>query len=410
MTSSQSRPRILILTTIPETMAAFLVPQLRHLDAGGFDVHVASSPGAALDTLEVPSSVQRHRIAIERRPSPVHDLASLWNMIRLIRLIRPQIVHAHTPKAGLIGMAAARLARVPVRLYTVHGLPLLTRGGMWRQVLEVAERASASMATHTYSVSESVRDLMDELRLTGSRRVTVLGSGSCAGVDTERFRPCGAGRDAARAMYGIRQDATLVTFVGRLARDKGIAVLAEAWPTVAAEFPGAHLLLAGERDNSDPACDLRMEELRCHPRVTFAGPVAKDAMPGIYAATDIGVLPTFREGLPQTALEAGAAGIPMVSTRVSGVVNAVVDGVTGLLVPAHQATPLAIAIGLLLKNPDLRRRMGGAARAHVVSSFSEDRVSQLWMSEYCRLVDTLLPNCTVPLREARVHSGRHDAF
>ena len=414
MTMPVPQPRIMVMTTVPQTLTAFLVPQLRSLEEAGFEVHVVSSPGPALDTLGVGPDTTRHGIPLERRPDPVRDLASLWRMFQLIRRVRPQIVHAHTPKAGLIGMAAAALAGVPVRLYTIHGLPLLTRSGIRRWMLEAAERTSASLATHCYAVSESVRSLLVELKLCPAAKVAILGDGSCAGVDVDCFFPSpGDSRvgQAVRSQYGIPAEAPLVTFVGRLARDKGIGVLGQAWPEVAAASPGAYLLLVGEKDTSDPVPDEEMAALQRHPRVRFAGTVGKPQVFGVYTATDIGVLPTFREGLPQTALEAAAAGLPMVATRVSGVVNAIEDGVTGLLVPAGQAAPLASALRLLLSDVDLRRRLGAAARARVVNRFSQQRVNQLWMSEYHRLVQALLPDCAErPETPPRMQAGRSDAY
>lgn len=412
MTTAPSRPRLMVMTTIPETLAAFMVTQLKALAGNGYEVHVVSSPGPVLDSLDVGPDIQKHSISIQRRPHPVRDGVSLWSMLRLIRKVRPQIVHAHTPKAGLIGMAAAKMAGVPIRLYTVHGLPLLTRDGIWRTVLETAEKTSIRLATQTYAVSQSVRELLVELNLCPAASVSVLGNGSCAGVDVRRFCPRSEtpGRGLwVRKRYGIPAGALVATFVGRLARDKGIAVLAEAWPIIAQDLPSLHLLVAGERDTSDPVPEPILSGLLQGPRVHYTGTVQKEDVPGIFAATDIGLLPTYREGLPQTALEAGAAGVPMVASRVSGVVSAIEDGVTGILVPAGAAGALANAIRELATDSPLRRRLGDAARVHVTAKFSEELVNRLWTSEYLRLVKTIAPSRTNPLLGAGLHTERTDA-
>ena len=412
MTGPVSRPRLMVMTTIPETLAAFMVPQVRALAANGYDMHVVSSPGPALDALAVGPHVQRHSIPIQRSPHPVRDGIALWHAIKLMRKVRPDVVHAHTPKAGLIGMAAAKLAGVPVRLYTVHGLPLLTRTGVWRKVLEGAERTSIQLATHTYVVSDSVRELLVQLKLCPAEKARVVGSGSCGGVNLKRFPSAAEApelRLAVRRSYGIPPQAILATFVGRLARDKGIAVLAEAWPLLAAELPDLHLLLAGDRDDSDPVPEQVLLGLLRHPRVHFSGGVEKDDIPGVFAATDIGVLSTYREGLPQTALEAGAAAVPMVASRVSGVVSVIKDGVTGLLVPAGQPSALADAIRKLALDPNERRRIGDAARSHIRSHFSEDHVNGLWMAEYLRLVTTVLDQSSGVHQQTRLFPERTDA-
>lgn len=405
-------PRILVMTTIPETLAAFFVPQLRSLDAAGFDVHVASSPGPVLDGLELGPRIRRYAVALERQPAPIRDAVSLFRMYRLIRRIRPQIVHAHTPKAGLVGMAAAALARVPVRLYTVHGLPLLTRSGFRRRLLQAAERASGWFATGTYAVSDSVRELLMDMRLCARDGARVLGDGSCGGVDVTRFQPLPKGDATAselRRRYGLPGDALVVTFVGRLARDKGLGVLADAWPRIAAAVPAAHLLLAGEDDLTDPVPADKLAALRGHGRVRCAGTIEKRDVPGVYACSDLAVLPTFREGLPQTALEAAASGLAMVSTRVSGVVNAVEDGVTGVLVPAAEPVALADAVISVLRDAALRRRLGEAARERAVSKFSQERVNQLWMDEYCSLAESVKPGRLAAEASVQLGAGRPDA-
>ncbi len=380
-------PRILVLTTVPQTMAAFFPRQLRSLAEAGFDVHAVASPGEELNQLGRECGITTHGVPMERQVKPLQDAASLWNLVRLIRRIRPQVVHAHTPKAGLLGMIAATIARVPVRLYTVHGLPLLTRTGLWRSVLEAAERTSAALSTRTYCVSRSVRREVIALKLCPENKVFTLGAGSCAGIDLHRFQPI-TERTAARTALGIPADAILATFIGRLAKDKGIGVLADAWPEVTRRHPNMHLLLAGEDDPTDPVPPEALARLRQEPTVKMVGSIRSADIPAIYAASDICVLPTFREGLSQVSLEAAAMGVPIVASQVPGL-DAVLHGVTGLLVPPLEPLLLADAIVKLAADPALRREMGLAGIHHVRTNFSEQRLNSLWMAEYQRLASTL---------------------
>jgi glycosyltransferase involved in cell wall biosynthesis len=385
-----SAPRIMVLTTVPQTMAAFFPRQLRMLAEAGFEVHAVSSPGDALDSLGRECGVTTHGVPMERQPDPIRDAVSSGRLLRLMRRIRPDVVHAHTPKAGLLGMLAARLAGVPVRLYTVHGLPLVTRTGLWRRVLETAERTSAALSTRTYCVSHSVRREVVGLRLCPDRKTFTLGAGSCAGIDTNRFHPADE-RGKVRNRLGIPEDATVVAFVGRLAKDKGIGVLAAAWPLVTRQRPDLHLLLAGEEDDTDPVAPEAMARLRAFPLVHWAGSVSKTDVPGIYRATDICVLPTFREGLSQVALEAGAMGVPIVSSDVLGL-DAVLSGVTGILVAPREPQLLAEAILKLAESPELRQEMGRAGIEHIRAKYSDQRVNNLWMTEYRHLVAAIGPN------------------
>ena len=186
-----------------------------------------------------------------------------------------------------------------------------------------------------------------------------------------------------------------------MARDKGIEVLAEAWPVIAHQFPNIHLLLAGPLDHTDPVSESALTGLRTHARVHMLGAQVPEATASIYSATDIFVLPTFREGLSQVALEAGAMGVPIVSCRVSGL-DAVQDGVTGLLVPPRDPISLAQAIAKLAANPKFCETVGRAAMSHIQARYSEQRVNQLWMDEYRKLVKESLSN--VAAMESRMES------
>ena len=384
--------RIMVITTVPQTLAAFFPRQLRSLAEAGFEVHAVSSPGPDLDAINQIPGVTVHAVPIERQPHPLRDCRSLFQLFRLIRRIRPQIVHSHTPKAGLLGMAAAKAAGVPVRLYTVHGLPLETRTGHWRHILEVAERASAALATRCYAVSWSLRKVVIDLKLCPAAKLATLGAGSCAGVDLDRFNAIDRSprRWAIRQSLALPDSALLISFIGRLARDKGIGVLAQAWPAIAQQLPEAHLLLAGDDDHTDPLPVAALTALRADPRVHLTGAISANQVPAFYAATDIFVLPTFREGLSQVALEAGAMGVPIIATRVTGL-DPVIDGVTGVLVPARQSAPLAEAIVALARNASRRALMSRAAQESVAAKFSAEHVNQLWMAEYRQLVQESLP-------------------
>lgn len=383
----------MVITTAPETMGAFFMSQIGQLAEVGFHVHAVCSSDAGLDRMKNLPGVTTHAIPMERRPDPLRDCVSFLRLARLMRRVQPDIVHAHTPKAGLLGMSAAKVTRVPVRLYTIHGLPLLTRQGPWRRILELAERTSCALANRVYSVSPSLQQVVAEMRLCPAEKLTTLGDGSCAGIDVERFD---SSTDwdglalAVRHAYGIPDDALVLSFVGRIARDKGIAILAAAWQELAHEFPHLHLLIAGKEDGSDPVPPPVLQALRSHARVHFSGEWAAD-IPAVYAASAIVVLPTYREGLSQVALEAGAMSVPIVSTRIPGVVSAVQDEVTGLLVPPGETAPFTAAVRRLVHHPELRTAMGRAARQYIRTRFSEQRVNQLWMSEYRKLILGSLP-------------------
>ncbi len=394
--------RLMLMTTAPVTLTAFFRRHVRRLVQVGFEVHAVSSPGTLLEDFANGCGVPTHGVKMQRRPDPARDMVSLARLYALMRRVRPQVVHAHTPKAGLLGMAAAKAACIPARLYTVHGLPLLTRSGPLRRILEIAERISVRLSTRTYAVSHSVSHIMTEHNLASGKSVRVLGDGSCAGVDPVGFGPATAAeKQPARKELGIPPDAVLVCFVGRICKDKGVAVLADAWKRVALVLPEAHLLLVGDEDATDPTPPAALHYLHQHDRVHMPGLFPPERVRSVYAASDVCVLPTFREGLGQVCLEAGCMGIPMAATRVSGVVDAVEDGVTGLLAKPGDSEALADILIQLATNPELRMRFGSAAAERVPRLFAEERVNRLWISEYRQLVCESFPGlATAPAAKA----------
>ncbi|HEX6039714.1 glycosyltransferase, partial [Longimicrobium sp.] len=326
--------RLVHLTTIPMSLT-FLRGQPGYLAGRGVEVTAVSSPDPELAEFGAREGVPVHGVRMLRRISPLHDLAALSRIVRVLRRVRPHIVHAHTPKGGLLGMIGAWAARVPVRVYHMRGLPLTTATGGKRRLLRATERVSCRLAHRVLCVSPSLRDVALAEGLCPPEKITVPAGGSGQGVDAAgRFDPArlpAGTRASVRADFGIPADATVVGFVGRVVRDKGVAELAEAWAALRAEFPGARLLLVGPFEPQDPLPAETEGALRGDPSVVLAG---EDwDTPRLYAAMDVVVLPSYREGFPNVPLEAAAMELPVVSTRVPGCVDAVADGETGTLVP-----------------------------------------------------------------------------
>jgi glycosyltransferase involved in cell wall biosynthesis len=375
---------VLHLTTVPETLG-FLVGQLRYLSSHGFEVHVASSPGEGLGVFARAEGVRAYAVPMARSITPLRDLGALWRLVKQLRVIRPAIVHAHTPKAGLLGTLAAWLARVPVRIYHVHGLRYVTTTGLRRALLQATERIAARLATHVLCVSRSVREVAIADGICRPEDIDVLCGGSINGVDTTRLAPASASqRAAARVSAGIPPDAAVLGYVGRVVRDKGWVELATAWRVLRDRFPAAHLLVVGPFESTDPVPDDVVELLGTDPRIHHVG-FQLDPAP-FYAAMDVLVLPTYREGFPVVPLEAAAMGLPVVATRVPGCVDAVVDGVTGTLVAPRDSGRLFEAVARYLEDPQLRADHGAHARERAVRDFSQLALWDETLALYRRLL------------------------
>jgi glycosyltransferase involved in cell wall biosynthesis len=396
------RTRIVTITTVPQSFS-FLAEHPRFLASRGFDIHAVSSPGPEWASFVQNEPVSVHQISMPRRISPISDIVALWKLYWLLRTLQPHIVHGHTPKGGLLGMIAAWLANVPVRVYTIHGLPLMTAVGWKRSLLQWTERISCLCASQVLSVSRSICTVAICLQLCPARKIDILLGGSANGIDTlNRFNPArwnAANRLAIRRKHAIPEDALVVGFVGRIVRDKGLVELADAWHILREKFPALHLLILGPFEPQDPIPEEVEELFRTDPRIHLTGLVAETA--SYYPAMDILVLPTYREGLPGVLLEAAAMELPVVATRIPGCVDAVIDGRTATLVPPRDYEALATAIAAYLENPALRRQHGLAGRQWVSNEFRREAILQSLYDLYIRL----LQRCNIPIRAEMPPTG-----
>ncbi|MFW3170395.1 glycosyltransferase [Geodermatophilus sp. CPCC 206100] len=376
-------PRILLAVTDP-FCAVFFRGQLAALAAAGAEVTLVTSPGERARAIAAEEGARYCPVPMVREMAPLADLRALLTLVRLLRRLRPDVVCAGTPKAALLVLAAAAAVRVPDRLFVLHGLRSTTLSGLKRAVVRAAERTSARLATDVLCVSSSLRDEAAAEGLVQADRARVVGSGSCNGVDLERFRTGPLQVAAARRFrrgLGCGPEETLIGFVGRLTKEKGLLELAEAWQLV--RDGRTRLVLIGP-DESGPDCEPALRLLRRDPRVRFTGAI--DDMPAAFAAMDLLVLPTWREGFGNVLIEAAAMSRPVIASRVTGCVDAVADGVTGTLVPPRDAVALADAIQEYLDRPDVRTAHGTAGRRRVEVLFDSRRVWQ----EHLELYDALL--------------------
>ena len=326
------------------------------------------------------------RVPVERRISPLRDLSALVRLVRLFRAQHFDLVHSVTPKAGLLSMIAAWLARVPLRIHTFTGQVWATRKGPTRALLRAMDSLIARFATHVLVDSRSQREFLLANRVVAATKSAVLAEGSICGVDGERFRPDGAARGRMRAALGIADEAVLFLYLGRLSRDKGVFDLALAFARLAQRHAGVCLLFVGP-DEERLGKQIKETVVPCADRVRFIDHTDKpqDCM----AAADVFCLPSYREGFGQVAIEAAAAELPVIASRIYGVVDAVSDGETGLLHPPGDIDALHEHMETLLQQPELRRRFGTAGRARALRDFSARRVTQALVEFYAGIAAKL---------------------
>jgi glycosyltransferase involved in cell wall biosynthesis len=364
----------------------FLDGQAEYFREQGYEVVMASSPGEELNGAQR-DGVRAVAMRMAREISPWADCVSLWWLIRAIWLVRPAITNVATPKAGLLGGIAAWVCGVPCRYYTLHGLRCETTTGLKRKLLLLTERIACGCADRVICVSESLRQRAIELGIVAANRTVVLASGSCNGVDAERFAATDEALRSAcriRQELGIPAEAPVIGFVGRLTKDKGIRELAEAYLSLRADISELRLLLVGEMEDGDPLPAQIRNLIENDWGIVRTGFVQDPFY--YHHAMDVLALPTYREGFPTVVLEAHAAGKPVVATRATGAVNAVIDGVTGILVPVGDAPALARALALVIRDRELAAALGAAGRERVLREFRRERVWDAIAQEYLQLL------------------------
>lgn len=380
------RLRLCKIVTVPLTFTWFLRKQIERILEAGIDVALVSSPGRDLDELCSSLPVRCFRIPMERKTAPMHDLRALLALTRYFRRERFDIVHSYTPKAGLLTALAGRAAHVPVRIHTYTGQVWVELHGIMRWMTRESDKLIAQLNTHCYADSYSQRNLLVDELIVDAQKISVLGEGSVSGVDLERFNPSLPTwkRAETRKQLGIAETSLVVIFVGRVTRDKGVTELIEAFRTLQQFYKDVDLVLVGPYESiRDTLPTEILKEISANAHIHSVG---FTSCPEEYLAiADIFCLPSYREGFASVIIEAGAMNLPSVATRVTGLIDSVVDGETGILVPPKDPMAVARALKKMIESADLRQRMGWAARQWVVQHFDARVINRAVVDEYFRL-------------------------
>jgi len=372
--------KLCFVATIPEVVHAFLKGHIRAA-AKRWPVRIVTNPAGAelLDDLDA----QFIPLAIQRKASPWRDLLVLIQLTMLFRRERFDLVHSIMPKTGLLAMLAGWLAGVPNRMHTFTGQVWANKRGWKRNALKSFDKLIVLFATHVLVDSPSQRDFLVSEGVLKPGKGIVLGHGSICGVGAEQFHPDAQASSAVRAEMGISPEQTVILFLGRLNRDKGMLDLAAAFADIASRRSDVVLVLVGTEEDVPFAhvqeiCGVYRDRLR---RGSFT-PVPERYM----AAADIFCLPSYREGFGQVIIEAAACGVPTVATRIYGITDAVEEGKTGLLFLAGDVAALTKNLLTLIEDQALRENMGEAARIRALELFASEKIT----GELVRLYEKIL--------------------
>lgn len=381
------RVRVLQLCAVDFTVRQFIAPLALALEEAGYDVRCACTKGPHWDELKE-MGVEMVEMPIARSANPLRAWKSAWQLFRFLVKDRPDVLHVHTPVASMIGRAAAWLAGVPTIIYTAHGFYFHDRMPLRKRVVHTAlERIFGLFNDWLFCVSKEDAETARRLRIAGHGHVFYVGNGaSPTRFDPEKLAPS---RARIREEVGIPQDATVITIMGRLVREKGYLEFFQAAQDIAAAHPNVHFLVAGdtvvsEHDSAKDEIVAAAKATVLHNRVHFVG--MRSDVPDVLAACDIFCLPSWREGMPVSILEAMMMGLPVVATKIRGCREEVVDGATGFLVDVKAPDDLAGAMGYLVAHPEKARELGAAGRERALKKFDERKILRHQVRLYQKLV------------------------
>ena len=387
--------KLIRITTVPLSLKVLLKGQLRFMASNGFDVKGVSSEGEELREVHENEGIAVEAITMSRKITPFQDLKSLWEMWNFLRKEKPQIVHTHTPKAGIIGMLAARLAGVPHRLHTVAGLPLMETTGIKRKILNFVEKLTYSSATRVYPNSKGLYDFILQNNFTQSNKLKIIGNGSSNGINTTFFSPeqvSETEKGALREKLNIQPDDFVFVFVGRIVSDKGINELIKAFSELQTaennEPAGIKLLLVGGLESDlDPLNPETLAEINQNKDIISVG--FQQDVRSFFAIADALVFPSYREGFPNVVMQAGAMGLPSIVSDINGCNEIIIEGENGLIIPSKNVKKLKEKMLTLAKDKNLYTKLRENSRRMIESRYEQSVVWNALLEEYEGLLQSV---------------------
>lgn len=382
--------KLIRITTIPLSLKVLLRGQLKFM-SHYFEVIGVSSNEKELEEVENEEGITVVPIEMSRKITPIQDIKSLIKTYKYLKKEQPQIVHTHTPKAGIVGMLAAKLAGVPIRLHTVAGLPLMEAVGVKRKVLDFVEKLTYSSATKVYPNSKGLYDFILQNSYTSADKLKVIGEGSSNGIDTSFFsRQQISEEKQAQLKIKLQIQPTdfVFVFVGRLVGDKGINELIKAFSKLNKQ--NVKLLLVGPLESElDPLQDETLKEIEINPAILTVG-FQKDVRP-YFAISHALVFPSYREGFPNVVMQAGAMELPSIVSDINGCNEIIIESRNGTIIPVKSSDVILIAMQKMIDDKDFYHELKKNARPMIQARYEQSVVWNALLAEYNQLISKL-PN------------------
>jgi glycosyltransferase involved in cell wall biosynthesis len=378
--------KLIRVTTVPDSLRGMLSGQLKFMSSK-YEVIAVSSDGQMLNEVQIHEGVKVVPINMARTISPFKDLKALIQLCILFKNEKPFIVHTHTPKAGILGMIAAKLVGVPHRFHTVAGLPLLLANGNKRKVLNLVEKVTYSCASKVFPNSFGLKEIIIEHDFCDFSKLKVLANGSSNGINTKYFDPSLFPEDEKHELkrnLGIDSNDLVFIFIGRLVSDKGINEMINAFKRLNNEVALLKLVLVGPFESHlDPLDEKTKKEIERNDNIINIG--LKNDVRSYLAIADILVFPSYREGFPNVVMEAGAMGLPSIVSNINGCNEIIKEGVNGWIIPVKDEEAIYNKMKYCIGNPNEVVRTAKNSRELITSRYEQKLIWEALLNEYQKL-------------------------
>ncbi len=380
--------KLIRITTVPISLKTLLKGQLKFMSENGFEVIGISSDEEAMSEIAKAENVRTLTVEMTRKITPIKDLKALWQLLKIFKKEKPDIVHTHTPKAGLLGMMAARIAGVPHRLHTVAGLPLVEAQGLKRKILNLTEKITYACAHQVYPNSYGLQNIILQNKFCSPQKLQVIGNGSSNGINTQFFCKENISTqdiENLKKNLNIPSSAFVFVFVGRIVTDKGINELVAAFNQLPNHNQKVKLVLVGPLESDlDPLFPETEALLKSNENIISVG-FQKDVRP-YFALADVLVFPSYREGFPNVVMQAGAMGLPCIVSDINGCNEIIQEGKNGSIVPVKNIDKLQAAMLKMIADKPWQDSLKANARPMIVSRYEQLSIWQAILKTYQALL------------------------
>jgi len=377
------KKKLIRITTVSMALTTLLKGQLRFMNQY-YDVLGVSTGSNGLNDVAKYEGIKTKGLAMTRSITPFKDLKSLYLLYKLFKKEKPFIVHTHTPKAGTLGMLAAKIAGVPNRLHTIAGLPLLESHGAKRVLLDTVEKITYACASRIYPNSFGLKDIIVKSNFTNPLKIKVIEKGSTNGIDTDHFNRELLNKsqlESLKKSLGINENNLVFIFIGRIVKDKGINELINTFVKLNKKYPSIRLILVGPFENHlNPLDSSSNKYIENHKSIIYVG-YQNDVRP-YFAIADVLGFPSYREGFPNVVMQAGSMGLASIVTNINGCNEIIEDGVNGLIIPPKNENALFKAMEFMVNNPEKRLQMANLSRLKIVTNYQQKLIWNALLKEY----------------------------